>query len=189
MDANDFLPLNDSPTEPADEITPEEPTTNNVSITSNKGLTFEMIKFAKIAKPDLTLEQASVLFGCTTTNLKAHCTRNSTTWTGIIPGLKEFKTHRADMLASMQQTALSGITSDKLKNASPRDCATIFGIFYDKERLERGHDAEGSTLDLLARAMARATGYMLGVEDAVLIKEDDDDLPPIKRQAIEDKDE
>jgi len=50
-----------------------------------------------------------------------------------------YKRDRADILAAAQQTILQHITPDKLKIASLQQLGTLFGIFYDKERLDRGH--------------------------------------------------
>jgi hypothetical protein len=52
--------------------------------------------------------------------------------------LEVWKEKRADILASKQATALQALDAEDIKKASPKDKALIFGILYDKERLERG---------------------------------------------------
>ena len=197
MATDDFLPDDNSPPTPVEEIKPiqanemvsEKPIERTPPITDNKGITFEMIRHAKICKPDLTLAQAAELFDCHIDNIRGHCRRNGTSWSLIIPGLKEFKTRRADVLADMQVSALKGITPDKIKKSTARECATIFGIMYDKERIERGQDAGETAINVLVAAMSRASGRMLNVQDAVLIEEEDHDLPPVKQQAPDEEDE
>lgn len=66
--------------------------------------------------------------------------------------IEQFKLDRADIFAQAQQMILQYITVDKLKVASLQQLGTLFGIMYDKERLERGqatqHIAEVSQLKL-----------------------------------------
>jgi hypothetical protein len=84
-----------------------------------------------------------------------------------------FKRDRADLFAMAQQLILQHITADKLKAASLQQLGTLFGIMYDKERLERGqatqHVAEISelkldkdTMDLLKQAIQSRTKAILG---------------------------
>jgi transposase len=51
--------------------------------------------------------------------------------------IQEFKQRRATQFAEIQQMLLRYITPEKLKNASLAQIGTLFGIFYDKERLEK----------------------------------------------------
>lgn len=51
--------------------------------------------------------------------------------------LEMFKKTRADRFAELQQMLLRFITPDKLAKASLAQIGTLFGIFYDKERLEQ----------------------------------------------------
>lgn len=52
--------------------------------------------------------------------------------------INQFKQDRADIFAAAQQLILKHVTEQKLKAASLQQLGTLFGIFYDKERLERG---------------------------------------------------
>ncbi|MHA2068554.1 MAG: helix-turn-helix domain-containing protein [Candidatus Thorarchaeota archaeon] len=56
--------------------------------------------------------------------------------------IDDFRTHRADTFAQMQQIILRYITPDKLRKSSLQQLGTLFGIFYDKERLETGKPTE-----------------------------------------------
>jgi len=60
----------------------------------------------------------------------------------IAPTINEFRTMRADTFARLQQILLQHITPAKLKGASLAQIGTLFGIMYDKERLERGQATE-----------------------------------------------
>ena len=60
----------------------------------------------------------------------------------IAPTISEFRTQRADTFARLQQILLQHITPAKLKGASLAQIGTLFGIMYDKERLERGQATE-----------------------------------------------
>lgn len=86
--------------------------------------------------------------------------------------VETFKRDRADLFALAQQLILQHITADKLKAASLQQLGTLFGIMYDKERLERGqatqHIAEVSqlkldkeTMSLLQQAIASRTRKLL----------------------------
>ena len=56
----------------------------------------------------------------------------------LAPDIKEFRVKRADIFAEVQKLALQYITPDKLKKASLQQLATLLGVMYDKERLEKG---------------------------------------------------
>ena len=60
----------------------------------------------------------------------------------LAPTIASFRTQRADTFARLQQILLQYITPAKLKNASLQQIGTLFGIMYDKERLERGQATE-----------------------------------------------
>ena len=60
----------------------------------------------------------------------------------IAPTIAEFREQRADTFARFQQIILQYVTEKKLKGASLQQLGTLFGIMYDKERLERGQATE-----------------------------------------------
>jgi len=55
----------------------------------------------------------------------------------MTPSVETFRQERANIFASIQQALLRYITPDKLKHASLQQIGTLFGIMYDKERLEK----------------------------------------------------
>lgn len=55
------------------------------------------------------------------------------------PGaVKAYAENKAAMLDSLENSVLAALTPGKLKKASGRDLAIIFGTLYDKNRLEQG---------------------------------------------------
>jgi len=64
--------------------------------------------------------------------------RKKTLPAGVIaPTVEEFRSKRADAFAALQQILLAHITPQKLKKSSIAQIGTLFGIMYDKERLEK----------------------------------------------------
>jgi len=61
---------------------------------------------------------------------------------GMTGSLKEYKEKRADIFAEIQRLLLKHVTPDKIAKSSLNQIGTLFGIFYDKERLERGQATE-----------------------------------------------
>lgn len=49
-----------------------------------------------------------------------------------------FRKNRADIFAEFQRLILTYMTPEKMKGASLNQLGTLFGIVYDKERLEKG---------------------------------------------------
>ena len=93
-------------------------------------------------------------------------------WIIGVKDLDAYKRKRADVFAQAQQLILDYITPDKLKGASLQQLGTLFGIFYDKERLELGkatsHVAEVSvrmldseTKKLIEQAIQNRTKVLL----------------------------
>lgn len=52
--------------------------------------------------------------------------------------IQTFKSTEADTLAEKRAMILNTLDLDDIKGMAPRDRAMTYGIFYDKERLERG---------------------------------------------------
>ncbi len=59
-----------------------------------------------------------------------------------IEGLEHFKNGRADFLALIQRKLITSLTVEDIKKASAYQRVGMFGILYDKERLERGQVTE-----------------------------------------------
>lgn len=52
--------------------------------------------------------------------------------------VNSFRKNRADIFADFQRMILTYMTPEKMKQASLNQLGTLFGIVYDKERLEKG---------------------------------------------------
>ena len=59
-----------------------------------------------------------------------------------ISGLKSFKKYKADILSIKQSELINSMSEEEIAAASIKDRTVMFGIFYDKERLERGQATE-----------------------------------------------
>lgn len=53
------------------------------------------------------------------------------------PDIESFRAKRANILASIQRMLLMQLTPKKIGRASLNQIGTLFGILYDKERLEK----------------------------------------------------
>jgi hypothetical protein len=79
----------------------------------------------------------------------------------------KFREKRADIFAEVQREIMKYITPEKLKNASLAQLGTLFGIFYDKERLEAGQpnviaaqfnvDMDPETMKIVRKAIQTKT--------------------------------
>lgn len=85
-----------------------------------------------------------------------------------VRSVDQFIAKRAQMFAEIQQQIVRYITPEKLKNASLNQLGTLFGIFYDKERLETNqttaniaavnvHAMDDDTKKFIAQAIQAST--------------------------------
>lgn len=104
-------------------------------------ITVEEIIELKLRNPEMSLSEAAKILGCSHSNIVQHLTRAGKRWselTGITDELERFKSKRADLLAQVQKNILSNISEEEIKKASLKDKTWVFGVLYDKERIERG---------------------------------------------------
>lgn len=80
----------------------------------------------------LSHSQIAKIIGCDKSNITHRLQAE-----GVV-SLQHYKDNRADILALLQRRIVSTITALDIKKASLLQKATVFGILYDKERLERG---------------------------------------------------
>lgn len=69
--------------------------------------------------------------------------------------LEAFKSNRADLMAMKQAQVLGALTIEDVEKASAKDKALVYGILYDKERLERGQSTS-NVATILATAVIAA---------------------------------
>lgn len=104
--------------------------------------------------------------------------------------IQDYRIRRADIFAGFQRALIAGITKDKISKASLQQIGTLFGIFYDKERLEKNlatehiaHDMHKSLdpqdLEALKKYIDNSTKRKVNEveyeQEAVVISGDSDD--------------
>lgn len=67
-----------------------------------------------------------------------------------------YKENKSNLINEKEMTALQAIDEDKLKKASGRDLAIIFGTLYDKNRLEQGKSTDN--VMIFSRIVADSDG-------------------------------
>jgi len=108
------------------------PVKNNQPIqTGAKGIPIETI--LEYRAQGLKTREIALLVGCNHSNIVQRLNRHSEN----IDALPAYKKHRADVIALKGREILSAITPDKLKDSSAYQLTGMYGILYDKERLER----------------------------------------------------
>jgi len=81
----------------------------------------------------LTHAQIAQLLGCN----RSAITQRLLKIDSELQNLDNYKKHRADVIMLKGRQVLKNITPSKLQKASAYQLAGMFGILYDKERLER----------------------------------------------------
>ena len=104
----------------------------------------------------MSYNEIATLTGCT----KSNVIQRLQTVNAQIDALPNYKKHRADVIALTGRRILSHLTQDKLKAASAYQLTGMYGILYDKERLER----EQSTANISIR-MATIAALQREIED------------------------
>jgi hypothetical protein len=104
------------------------------------------IRALKAKYPEMSSSQIAEKVGCRANNVRAVL---SSYLAGTSEeALREYQENRGDILDAVQHRALLNITPEKLAKASPAELMTVFGISYDKARLERGQ-ATGINVSVL----------------------------------------
>lgn len=133
-----------------------------------------LAELARIEKPDgthLSHQEMADRMGCSRVAV-TRALQRIPTWQLKEQDVNDYKAERADIFAAAQQLILKYITHEKLKAASIQQLGTLFGILYDKERIERGQatqhianishtQLDPETKKLLERAIDSRTRSML----------------------------
>lgn len=104
--------------------------------TSNQKIDVE--KAIELRLKGLTYRDIAKVFNCT----HGAVVRRISKLLPKIDTVDIFKQKRADILTAKQMEICQSLTGDKIKKSSAAQLATILGILYDKERLERGLSTE-----------------------------------------------
>jgi len=108
------------------------PTITDTASPAPKNIPIESI--IEYRRKGLTTREIATLLNCSHPNI----VQRLQTLTDDVDSLDSYKIHRADILALNGRKLLSKITDEKLQKASAYQLAGMYGILYDKERLERG---------------------------------------------------
>ena len=141
------------------------------------------LDLANIAKPipladiidlrnkGLTLEQIGKLVGCSHQNISYRLQP----FMEEIEGLKSFKDNRADVLAAYQHRILNSLQATDLGKSSPYQKVGMFGILYDKERLERGQSTSNVAYADYSRTVSDMDKEIASLESEVGILSENDE--------------
>lgn len=116
----------------------------------------------KLRNSEMTLAEAGKILGCTGSNIAARLTVAGLRWSELSAEVERFKSVRADLLALVQKRLLSSVTEDEIKKASLKDKMWVFGVLYDKERLERGKALNDKALYVLLVERSFKKNYLEG---------------------------
>ncbi len=116
----------------------------------------------KLRNPEMTLKEAGKVLGCTGSNIATRLTAAGLRWSELSAEVDRFRSVRADLLASVQRRVLSELTGEKLKKANAQQLVTVFGILYDKERLERGKSINDQALYVVLVERSHRKNYLEG---------------------------
>lgn len=90
-------------------------------------------KTIELAQQGLSHSEIAKIQGCDHSNITRVLQRY-----GVTDNYKDYKQHRADILAGLQHRLLSSITDNDIQKTPAIQRIMAAGILYDKERLERG---------------------------------------------------
>lgn len=90
-------------------------------------------KLIDLRKKGLELEEIGAIVGCTKQNVQQRIKQ----YVQSVDYLQIIKDNRADHLTITNDKVLNELTGRDLKEVGERDLAVVYGVLYDKERLER----------------------------------------------------
>ena len=109
---------------------------NQVTTSAPKGIPLE--KIIKLRAKGLSLEEIAGALGCSIANISIRLKDHMED----LDALNDFKEAKADTLALYQRKLINSLNTGDIQKASPYQRVGMFGILYDKERLERGQTTE-----------------------------------------------
>ena len=96
--------------------------------------TIPIARIIELRNKKLTYEEIATLLNCSTQNIH----QRLQPFAKSIDSLPSIKENRADVLAIYNDMILNSLNPDEIKKAPARDKVWMYGVLYDKERLERG---------------------------------------------------
>ena len=97
-----------------------------------KGISIE--RMLQLRNKELTDGEIAALLGCDRSNV----TKRLAKYAPKLERIDSHKKYRADILTDLQIKVLDNFTPDKIKECTVPQSAVVYGILYDKERIERG---------------------------------------------------
>ena len=105
-------------------------------------------RIIELRNKSLSYSEIGAILGCSEANL---CQRLRP-FRHSIDNLKSIKDNRADTLTVISDTLLTSLSEDEIKKASAYQRVGMFGVLYDKERLERGQSTENIAYNDMTRS-------------------------------------
>ena len=115
---------------------PRPKKTSTEVTTAPKGISLE--KMLSLRAKGLSLEDIAGACGCSIANVSIRLKDHMED----IEALEDFKSSKGDTLALYQRKLLNSLNNADIQKASPYQRVGMFGILYDKERLERNQMTE-----------------------------------------------
>jgi transposase len=113
-------------------VNPDNATLSHSEISKPKYIDHSLT--VKMRAGGMTCQEIADVQGCSKTNIVNVLQR----YDAKKGEVEDFKRHRADILAAMQQRILRNVTAEDIAKAPLSVKLLSMGIAYDKERLERG---------------------------------------------------
>ena len=119
---------------------------DDLVISTPKGIPIETI--IELKTRGLNNTQIAKICGCSKENIRIRLRP----LLSDLASLPFYKRHRGDVLALRQKQIMDSMDEDTIEKASLKDRGIVFGILYDKERLERGKSTANVAYMDLVRA-------------------------------------
>ena len=126
--------------------------------TSPKGIPLE--KIIELYTKGLSQSEIAKYFNCSRQAINARVSP----YLEDLQALPDFKKFRADVLAFHQRRLLNSLDNESIQKASPFQRVGMFGILYDKERLERGESTENVSYIDMTRTRAQMEADRIRLE-------------------------
>jgi predicted transcriptional regulator len=97
-----------------------------------KGIAIE--RMLQLRDKNLTDGEIATIVGCDRSNVSKRLAE----YAPKLQRIDNHKKYRADILTDLQMKVLDNFTPDKINECTVPQSAVVYGILYDKERIERG---------------------------------------------------
>lgn len=126
-------------------------------------------RIIELRNKKLTCEEIGAILGCSKQNIA----QRLQPLVEELDGLTSFKDNRADVLAAYQAKLLNSLSTTEVQKASPYQKVGMFGLLYDKERLERGQSTSNVAYADYSRSIQDQDREIMALEQEVGIVSED----------------